>query len=82
MRQPIPPSRAILKVAIAMAMRAGDEEEVHRLKCIYLQKGKKFGGKRGNAVKEKWTLIEKARRLAANSGTNRRNKTQTTTNNE
>lgn len=82
MRQPIPPSRAILKVAIAMAMRAGDEEEVHRLKCIYMQKGKKFGGKRGNAVKEKWTLMEKARRLAANSGTNRRTKTQTTTNNE
>ena len=82
MRQPIPPSRAIFKVAIAMAMRAGDQDEVRRLKSIYLQKGKKFGGKRGNAVKEKWTLMEKARRLAANSGTNRRNKTQTTTNNE
>lgn len=82
MRQPIPPSRAILKVAIAMAMRAGDHDEVRRLKCVYLQKGKKFGGKRGNAVKEKWTLMDKARRLATNSGTTRRNKTQTTTNNE
>ena len=79
----MPPSRAILKVAIAMAMRAGDEDEVHRLKCMYLQKGKKFGGKLVNPIKEKWTLLDKARRLAANSGsTRKKTKTQTTTNNE
>jgi hypothetical protein len=69
MRKPMPPSRAILKVAISMAMRAGDEEEVHRLKCLYLQLGKKFGGRRRNAVKEKFTLHQKRLRLANNSGT-------------
>jgi hypothetical protein len=79
MGKPIPPSRAILKVAISMAMRAGDEEEVHRLKCLYLQLGKKFGGRRGNAVKEKFTLHQKKIRLANNSGTTRDKPTTCTT---
>ena len=79
MGKPIPPSRAILKVAIQMAMKAGDEEEVHRLKCLYLQLGKKFGGRRGNAVKEKFTLHQKRLRLANNSGTIRNKPTTCTT---
>ncbi len=84
----MPPSRAILKVAISMAMRIGDQEEISRLKGLYSQLGKKFGGHRGNSVKEKWTLRQKAARLAANSGPTRKKKTkqnktkQTTTNNE
>jgi hypothetical protein len=77
MRKPIPPSRAILKVAISMAMRIGDQEEIGRLKGLYSQLGKKFGGRRGNSVKEKWTLREKAARLAANSGPTRKKKNKT-----
>jgi len=83
MREAMPPSRAILKVALSMAMRIGDQEEIGRLKGLYAQLGKKFGGRRGNPLKEKWTLREKAARLAANSGPTRKKKTkQTTTNNE
>ena len=81
MREPMPPSRAILKTAIQMAMKAGNEYEIERLKGLYHQLGKRFGQHRGNAVKEKFTLQQKRIRLAKNSGTIR-NKTQTTTNNE
>jgi hypothetical protein len=73
-RTPIPPSRKILKVAISMAMRIGDQEEIDRLKTLYRTLGKRFGQKRGNKVKERWTLLQKQNRLAANSGTTRKQK--------
>lgn len=76
MKDPIPPSRAILKVAIGMAMRAGDQDEVRRLKLLYLQQGKHFGGHRGNPMRAKWTKTQKALRLAANSGTTKKQKPQ------
>ena len=69
MREPMPPSRAILRTAIQMAMKAGDEYEIERLKGLYHQLGKRFGQHRGNAVKEKFTLQQKRLRLANNSGT-------------
>ena len=79
MREPMPPSRAILRTAIQMAMKAGNEYEIERLKGLYHQLGKKFGQHRGNAVKEKFTLHQKRLRLANNSGTTRDKPTTCTT---